>query len=44
MSTNKNGKISLFYYFSKIIKGLGASFQSPAMDQKHVRNVCHIAQ
>ena len=27
--------------FSKIIKGPGTSFQSPALSQKHVRNVCH---
>ena len=24
-----------------IIKGPGTSFQSPAVKQKHVRNVCH---
>ena len=27
----------------KIIKGPGTSFQSPALTQKHFRNVCHAA-
>ena len=35
--------ISLYCYFRKIIKGPGTSFQSPALSQKHVRNVCHTA-
>ena len=30
--------------FIKIIKGPGTNFQSPAMNLKDVRNVCHIAQ
>ena len=41
MSTIKDEQISLYYYFNKIIKGPGTSFQSPALSQKHVRNVCH---
>ena len=40
MSANNNGQISI-YHFNKIQKGPGTSFQSPAMNQKHVRNVCH---
>ena len=39
MSTNKNGQISLYCHFDKIIKGPGTSFQSPAMNRKHARNV-----
>ena len=39
----KNGLISQYCHFNKIIKGLATSFQSPAMSQKHVRNVCHTA-
>ena len=41
MSTIKNGQISLYCHFNKIIKGPGTSFQSPAASQKHFRNVCH---
>ena len=40
----KYGQISLYCHFNKIIKGPGASFQSPALNQKHIRNVCHTAQ
>ena len=43
MSTIKNGQISLYFHFNKIIKEPGIRFQSPALDQKHVRNVCHRA-
>ena len=43
MSTIKNGQICLYSHFKKIIKARGASFQSPALSQKHVRNVCHTA-
>ena len=43
MSTIKNGQILLYCHFNKIIKGPGTSFQSPALSQKHVRNVSHIA-
>ena len=43
MSTIKNGQILLYSHFNKIIKEPGASFQSPAFSQKHVRNVCHTA-
>ena len=32
---------SRYCHFDKIIKGPGTSFQSPALSQKHVRNVCH---
>ena len=43
MSTNKNGQILLYCHFNKIIKGPGTSFQSRALSQKYVRNVCHTA-
>ena len=39
MSTIKNGQILLYSHFNKIIKEIGTSFQSPALNQKHVRNV-----
>ena len=39
MSTIKNGQISLYCHFSKIIKGSGASLQFPALNKKHVRNI-----
>ena len=41
MSTNKNGQISIYCHFNKIIKGTGTSLQSQALTQKHGRNVCH---
>ena len=31
------------FLFNKITKGPGTSFQSPALNQKHVRNVYHTA-
>ena len=31
-------------YFSKIIKGPGTGFLSPALNQKYNRNVCYTAQ
>ena len=40
MSTVKNGQILPYCHFNKIIKGPGTSFQSPALGQKHVRNIC----
>ena len=43
MSTIKNGHISLYCHFNKIIKGPGTSIQSSALRQKYVRNVCHTA-
>ena len=43
MSTTKDDQI-LLYYFNKIIKGPGTSFQSPAMSQEYVRNACHTAR
>ena len=43
MPTIKNGQISLYCHFNKIIEGPGTSFQSPALSQKHVRNYCHTA-
>ena len=36
----KNDQISLYCHFNKIIKGPATSFQSPAVNQKHVKNVC----
>ena len=44
MPTIKNDQISLYRHFNKIIKGPVTSFQSPALSQKHVRNICHTAQ
>ena len=41
MSTIKNGQISLYFHFNKIIEEPGTSLQSPAFSQKHGRNVCH---
>ena len=43
MSTVKNGQISLYCHFNKIIKAPGTSGHSPTLSQKHVRNVYHIA-
>ena len=43
MSTIKNGEISLYFYFNKIMNGPGTNFQSPALSQQHIRNVCHTA-
>ena len=37
--TIKNDHIFLYCHFNKIVKGPGTSFQSPAVNQKHVRNV-----
>ena len=39
----KNGQISLYCRFNKIIKGPGISFQSSALNQKYIRNVWHTA-
>ena len=39
----KNGQISPYCRFNKIIKGPGTSSQSPAFNQKHIRNVYHTA-
>ena len=35
----KNGHVSLYCHFNKIIKGSGTNFQSPVLSQKHVRNI-----
>ena len=43
MSTIKNGQIMLYCHFNEIMKGLGITFQSPTLSQKHVRKVCHRA-
>ena len=43
MPTHKNGQISPHCHYKKIIKGPRTSFKSPALSQKHVKNVCHIA-
>ena len=34
----KNSQISLYCRFKKIIEGPETSFQSPAFNQKHIRN------
>ena len=39
----KNGLISLYCRFYKIIKGPGTGFQSPALNQEHIKNLCHTA-
>ena len=44
MSNNNNDQISLHFYFNKIIKGPGTSFQPPALSQEHAKNVCHTAR
>ena len=31
------------FRFNKVVKGHGTSFQSPGLNQKHIRNVCHTA-
>ena len=38
MLTIKNGQISLYCHFNKIIKGHETSFQFSALSQKHIRN------
>ena len=38
MPTIKNGQNLLYFYFNKIIKKPGTSFQSPALSQKHATN------
>ena len=43
ISTIKNNQILLYCHFNKFVKGPGTSFQSLAVNQKHVRNVCHTA-
>ena len=43
MSNMKNEQISLYCRFNKIIKRPGTSFQSLALNQKHIKNVCHKA-
>ena len=43
MSTIINGRSSLYCHFNKIMKETGISFQSAALSQKHVKNVCHKA-
>ena len=39
----KNDQISLHCHFTKMKTGPGTNFQSPALSQKHVGNVCHSA-
>ena len=44
MSTIKNNQIALYFHFKKIIKTPPeASFQSPPLNQKHVRAFCYTA-
>ena len=40
-ATIKNGQISQYSHFNKIIKGPGNSFQPAALSRKHVGNVFH---
>ena len=44
MSTIKNGESRNIFILIKSIKCPGTSFQSAALNQNHVRNVCHTAQ
>ena len=39
----KTGQILLYCRLNNIIEGSGTSFQSPGLNQKHIRNVCHTA-
>ena len=39
----KNDQIALYCRSNKITKGPGTSFQSPVLNQKHIRNVYHTA-
>ena len=39
----KHGQILVYLCFNKIIKGPGTSFQSPGLNEKHIKNVCHTA-
>ena len=39
----KNGQISLYCRFNKILKGPGTRIQSPALNQKPIRNVYNTA-
>ena len=41
--TIKNDQILLYCHFNKFIKEPGNSFQSQALSQKHVENICHTA-
>ena len=43
MSTIENGLILLYCHFD-FKKGPRTSFQSPALSQNDVRNICHTAQ
>ena len=43
MSTIKNNQILLYCCFNTIVNRPRTSFQSTALSQKHVRNVCHRA-
>ena len=43
MSAIKNGQISLYCNFNKIIQGPGTSFQSAELSQENIRNVYHIS-
>ena len=43
MATIKNDQILLYCHFNKIKKEPVTSFQSPALSQEHVGNVCHTA-
>ena len=44
MSTIKNGESRNIFILIRSIKCPGTSFQSTALNQNHLRNVCHTAQ
>ena len=44
MLTVKNGQILPYCHFNRKIKEPGISFQSPALNQKQVRDVSHTVQ
>ena len=43
MSTPKIRQILLYCHFNKTIQGPGTRFQYPALNPKHVINMCHTA-
>ena len=43
MNNEKLQMLNVYCHLNKILKGPGNSFPSPALSQKHVRNVCHTA-
>ena len=40
----KNGQITLYCPFTKMVKESVTSFQSPELSQEHPKSVCHTAR